>query len=204
MRKIILFICIYISMFQVFAQTSNSEIYRILKHHTEGSRTGSEDIILYKDGTFCVETAIGYISVTYSGGWWVDDTLLVLFPSQNCNGPLLLDKIEIRDRNSKDLSIEIYNEKGILKYWGHSDNQGKLTTIKNNGCVIMDVKEGILFRYFHFAFKGRTIHVKTRKCNNKVVYVVLEPIRSDDVYLGKQTIPFCELEEDNDNPLYKQ
>ena len=206
MKKIILLLLNCVFVFNLSAQTDSSKIYKIYKHPSENSRSGSEDIILNNDGSFCVFSAIGGMGISYRGGWWETDTLLVLHPSLNCSGPVVLDKTESRDNGSDELFIEIYNEKGFLKYYGCSDHQDSIIKIiKNDGCIIQNLKEGVLFRYFDIVIKGKSLSgIKTRKRNNKIICVVLEPTSSDDVYWGKRTIPFSELEEDNDNPLYKQ
>ena len=203
MKKIALFVFVVFATGILSAQNMCSKIYKIFKHPIENSRWESEDIILYKDGTFCVFSTIGNLQVSYSGGWWMADTLLVLHPSQNCDGPLLLDKTEIRGTNTDGLSIEIYNEKGFLKYCGNTFNDS-LVTVTSDGCFVHNVKDGILFRYFDIEIKGRTLSkIRTRKRNHKIVVVVLEPIRIDNIYLGRRVLPFCQLEEVDANQYYR-
>ena len=195
MKILILFLLCIIPTVQCVSQMPNSGIYKRFQHPIEGCRANSEDIILYNDGSFQVNSCFANISARYSGGWWMTDSSLILHSSINCAGPRLLNKQETRNNNS-ELCIEIYNEKGLLKYCGYYDEQGSVRVLKSEGCFVENFKDNIASRRFDIVIKGKVIpNIRVRKRNNKIVCVVLEPISCVDVYLGRLAIPLCELEE---------
>lgn len=180
------------------AQLSQPLIYKVFERHNEGCRIGVDRIILFEDSSFHVSSCIGNIAVQYNGGWWINDTSLILQPSLNCNGPKLLNKKESRDthKNGNEIIVEVYNERGSLLCYGKINDIKRMETIYSKGCIISDVRENMCFRYFHLIVKGRGLSpVKTRKKNNKIEIIILEPSTSSDIYFGKENIPLRNLTE---------
>ena len=195
-KVLVLIICMVSNA--AMAQSSQHSIYKVFERLNEDCRRGVDRIVLYKDSSFNVSSCIGNIAVQYNGGWWINDTSLVLQPSLNCNAPQLLNKKEFRDKhkNDNEITVEVYNEKGILLYYGKINDTKQIETIQSKGCIISDVRESICFRYFHFIVKGKKLSpVKTRKKDNKIEIIILEPSTSSDVYFGKENIPLRHLTE---------
>lgn len=160
---LILLLCMFSNI--IFAQGTNPNVYKIFDHrHIGGCRNEIETIVLYDDGTFRVSTCFGNIGVQYNGGWWIKDTCLILQPSLNCDAPLILKKEESCSINEDEVTVEIYNEKGLLKYYGKINEGNQIETIKSEGCIISEVKECAFFRYFAIIVKGKEIpSVRTKK-----------------------------------------
>lgn len=188
----LLLICIVSNI--TSAQLIEPVRYKVFERHIEDCKKGTEEIILYADGSFHVSSCIGNIAVQYNGGWWINDSLLVLQPSLNCDAPRLLKTNEFQDKNDNGITVEVYNEKGRLLYYGKLNDKNQIETIRSDGCIISEVKESVFFRYFRFIIKGKGFHaVKTKKKNNKIEIMILEPSTSSDIYLGKEIIPLNSL-----------
>lgn len=206
MKKKVLYMCMCIIPYVCFSQQSQDDIYKIYKRHITGCRSDVEEIILYNDNTFLVSSCIGGIGIQYRGGWWINDSLLILQPSQNCKGPILLYKEEYQDKKTKAARIEVYNEKGNLIHYSTTDSTCRNRVIFENGCHLIDIKENFIHRYFHFAVKGKCLTpIPIKKSNNVIEMIILEPSTSSEVYMGKQTFPLKSLTEsslttgENDN-----
>lgn len=178
------------------SQPSDNEIHKVYKRQIIDCRDSEENIVLYTDGSFNVYSCLGGVAIQYNGKWWINDSLLILQPSQKCKGPLLLSKKEYCEKNKNFVSIEVYNENGELLHYSVVTNQSKINTIHSEGCIIANVKVSLIFRYFNLYVKGRSLPpIKTNKRNNRIEIILLEPSTSGDVYIGKQTIPLMTLKE---------
>lgn len=192
-KIVFLLMCMF---YNITSAQLTETVYRVFERPNEDCRDGVEDIILYNNGVFYVRTSIGGIAVRYQGGWWIKDSMLVLQPSLNCDSPKILRKKEFRDRKCNAVEIEIYNENGRLIYYGIISENNQIENIWSEGCVISGIKEGIFFKYFNFVFKGKSLaSVKTKKKNNKIEIIILEPSTNCDLYLGKMEIPISSLVE---------
>ena len=196
MKKSIVFFCMCILSSAAISQQLHNEIYKVYKKPIRECRDCEEKIILYTDGSFNVYSCLGGMAIQYNGGWWINDSLLILQPSQNCKGPLLLSKEEYYEKNKDSVSIEVYNENGKLLHYSVATDQCQINTIHSDGCIVANIKENLFFRYFNIYIKGSSLPpIKTSKRNNRIEIILLEPSTSSDVYIGKQTIPLTTLKE---------
>lgn len=194
MRKIIHILLIFcVTCNQILAQTSKPELYKkYLRVYS--NKDIEERIFLYKDGTFDAYYQYGY-PTNYNGGWWIDGSHLVLQPAWNCSGPKLIEKIEYIDTSIEGLILEIYNEKGILIMHQYIDKMNNVKESVNSVWGTASFKKGYIYRRWNITIKWKHVvqSILTRKENNHIVLMILEPKTSCDTYFGIQRISLDKL-----------
>lgn len=196
MKKILFYICMFFVTNVCLSQNSHKDIFKLYNRNIDGCRCDVEEIVLYKDSTFIVYSCIGGVGIDYTGGWWINDSSLILQPSLKCDGPILLQKEEHRDKKTEEVRMEVYNENGKLIHYCIMDSSCRIKVLYENGCHLLDVKEKTIQRYIRFTLKGKGLTpIPMKKHNNVIEMIILEPTSSSDVYFGKQTIPLRLLTE---------
>ena len=197
MKTTFLYICMSVVSIAGLSQQSHDDIFKVYSRRiTTDCRTDTEEIFLYKDSSFKVYSCLGGVRIDYTGGWWINDSMLILQPSQNCNGPLLLDKKEYQDRKTEGVRIEVYNEKGKLLYFSIINDSSGNGELFNYGCNLLGIKERFLHRHLRFSVTGKGLApITTKKKNNAIEIIILEPSSGSDIYIGKQVYPLKSLTE---------
>ena len=196
MKKVFIFFCMFIISNISFSQYFCKDIYKVYTRKIDGCRSNVEEIILYKDSTFMVYSCIGGVGTDYMGGWWINDSVLILQPSQNCRGPFLIYKKEYQDNKTDGVRIEVYNEKGKLIHYSTIDGLGRNKVIFHDGCILLGLKDSFSHRYLRFSVKGKVlVPISAKKKNNVLEIIILEPSTNSDIYIGKQTILLKSLTE---------